>query len=295
MGIKHVIMCGLILLHFASASTKKTRLCVEYEIPNYWADEGALLVFCSLKRMHCMARCAHQSLCRAYNFRSTDGNCRLLPESPSCMTPNITEGWLYVALSTCSNHLPRRSTRPADGRWKWITVTDNPKGRSDIVQFSGRFPCRAFYKGLYIPGWWGAWPGQGVFRVALPHEKKKLTCMVGEFLVFLDPAEFVWDPMNNEYPVPANAVIGGYTPEWTPLYVARRLVGSRIMPGFYNAANKMFQISNDGYKEYTTGDLLLNVWRLYYEAHDCSVYHNIKAITARRIDVKHCLLIINLL
>ena len=262
MNIKWVILCGLSLLGFAYASINKTRLCVEYDIPNHWAKDETLLMIVGLTQSRCMATCVRQPLCRAFNFHSTDGTCRLLPKSPSCMTPNITEGWLYVALSTCRKHQPWRAMIPADDGWRWVALPDNPATRDDIVQFTSRFICRIYHKGLYVPGWWAAQPGQGVFRGAIPQERKRLDCAIGKCLVLLDPSRFAWTPIDIEDHVPGNAVIGGYDADSTPLYIARKLIDSTMMPGFYNAARKMLVIIYNRYSEYTTGDLLLFVWAL---------------------------------
>ena len=276
MNPNYVISCISFILCFACASINKTRLCVEYEIPDYWAEEKALSVIPGMTRAHCMTQCVRQPLCRAFNFRPVDGNCRLLPEYLDCRTPNTTVGWLYVSLSTCSQRQPWQSTRPMESGWQWIT-SENPSVRNGTLQFGRRFASRIHHKGLYLPGWWSPWP-RGIFRGAIPHEERRQNCDVGEFLVLPDPARFIWTPVNMRNPAPINAVIGGYAADSTPLYVARRLINSDMMPGFYNAAKKMLVIVYNSYTVYTTGDLLLFVWI----AHDCSMHREISTQERRR-------------
>ena len=124
------------------------------EIADHLVHEEVFSVISGFTRGRCLAQCVRQPLCRAFNFRSADGTCGLHPESPSWMTPNITEGWLYVTLSPCNHRRPWRPMRPIDDGWRWI-VTDDLSARSDIVRFSERFPCHIFHKGLYLPSWWG--------------------------------------------------------------------------------------------------------------------------------------------
>ena len=255
-SLKYALLNSLIIVYMTAASIYKSRLCVEYEIADYRAKEEALLEINGLTHSGCMVQCARQPICRVFNFRPAYGTCRLHPEFNGCMTPNTTEGWLYVSLSTCGKRPPRQSMRPADGGWRWIS-TENPKARSDIVELSGRFPCRIFYKGLYLPGWWGAWPAPGEFRVSIPHEKRIIRCNIGEFLVLLDPSRFSWTRVDIENPVPTNAVIGGHATDSTPLYIARKLIGTEMMPGFYNAVNKALYVVYYGYREHLPGDLLL--------------------------------------
>ena len=253
-----MILCTLTLLYPSSAITNKTRLCVEYEIADHFAQEEVFSVIPGLTQSLCMAQCVRRSFCRGFNYRSVDGICRLHPESPRCMTPNTTVGWLYVALSTCSNRLPWRSTRPIDDGWRWV-VTENPSARNDIVRFSGRFPCRIFHKGVYLPGWWSSWPNRGIIRATNPQDKRTLFCRVGdgEFLVLLDPSRFIWTPVDIEDNIPATTVIGGYTTDATPLYVARKLFGPDMMPGLYNALTKKVHVNYNGYREVDPGDVLV--------------------------------------
>ena len=254
-----IFLCGSALLCISSASISKTRLCVEYEISNYWTDEEAFFVILGVTQGRCMAQCVRQPVCRAFNFRPVDGSCRLLPEYLGCRTPNTTVGWLYVSLSTCSQRQPWQSTCPMESDWQWIT-SKNPAARTDTVGFSGRYLSRIFYKGVYLSSWWAPWPRE-IFRGVHPYDSMDVNCDVGEFLALLDAARFSWTAVNIDDPVPVNAVIGGYATDLAPLYVARRRVNGEKIPGFYNATSKMVVIVSNGYRVYTTGDLLLFLWR----------------------------------
>ena len=254
-SLNYAVLNASIIVYITAASVYKSRLCVEYEIANFWAKEEALLVIHGLTRGGCMVQCVHQPICRAFNFRPANGTCRLHPEFIGCMTPNNTDGWLYVSLATCKQHPPWQSMRPADGGWRWIS-TDNPEARGDLVELSGRFLCRIFYKGLYLPGWWGSWPAPGEFRVSIAHEKRIIRCNIGEFLALLDPSRFYWTRVNMEDAMPTNAVIGGHATDSTPLYIARKLIIFEMMPGFYNAVNKTLYVVYNRYREDPPGDLL---------------------------------------
>ena len=261
--LKFITLCASSLLCLVSATVNKTRLCVEYAVSNHWAEEEALLLVPGLTQSRCMARCVRQPLCRAFNFRSTDGTCRLHPESPPCMTLNTTEGWLYVALSSCSQYQPWHSMRPVDDGWQWITAKE-PSVRNDILEFGGRLFCRIFYKGLYLPGWWGKWPPPGLYRVVVPHKKMVIKCMNGEFLVLPNSTRFDWIPVST-YPFPTNAVIGGYATDLTPLYVARRQY-TRLphpVPGIYNVVTEKFYVVYNGYTEETAGNISVLVPNWY--------------------------------
>ena len=73
-SLKYAVLNASIIVYITAASVYKSRLCVEYEIANYWAKEEALLVIHGLTRGGCMVQCVHQPICRAFNFRPSMSN-----------------------------------------------------------------------------------------------------------------------------------------------------------------------------------------------------------------------------
>ena len=238
----------------AAVSVKKVRLCLEYVIEDYWAGNDALLVELGVTQGKCMTQCARKPPCMAFNFRPVDGNCRLLTAVTTCIKPNTTEGWLYVSLSTCDQHRPWHSIRPAENGWQWVAGDEINTG-SNVVAAGHRFLSRVYYKGLYLPGWWSSSAGHIRFRAVLPGGDV-VRCIIGEFLVVSNPGRVQWSPAATNHAILGNALIGGYGPDSTPFYICRKRLNRAEMFGFYNAENQVAYFCYNGYNETMPGDII---------------------------------------
>ena len=225
------------------ANSNKIRLCAEFEIDNFASNQTTpLTTIMALLTRQCMLKCVQIRPCMAFNYRSYDGQCVLLAKE-TCLIPNIAPGWKYISLATCQNRAPWRSIRPDNYGWNW-TQLDDPQSRNDVIGVTAnrpsRFVGRIFYKGLYLPGWGQKKKGESKVRAVDPTEETKASCLAGgEYIILGDDFMHQWIPLEVGGKVPENAVLAGYDPNFSPLFIVRALINGIPVSGYYHPGTKM--------------------------------------------------------
>ena len=217
-----ILMLYVVLCSVAQGFFNKTRLCVQHEINDYNSSASPLQTINGTSRGRCFMECVrHQytnSSCSAFQFQPKYGFCELLPEV-TCMAENVTPGTTFVGLSECRYSAPWQPAVPEDGNWQW--VTDPPTMDGTITERSPlggwRYVTRVLHQGLYLPGSTKV----SRFHSAGPH-RVEFTCESNiQYLIFDDPSHYNWEAFNVGDPIPYMAIIGGYWPEYTPLYILK--------------------------------------------------------------------------
>ena len=214
----------LVLFYVVHGIFDKTRLCLQYEINNYNSSAVRLKVLQRTSRVGCFIACVrHQHThpwCRAFQFHRKQGLCELLPEVDlTCMAEDVAQGITFVGLSGCHFSPPLQSAIPENGTWRW--VTDPPTTDGTVYERSPRgavrYVTRVLHKGFYLPGR----TDRKGFHSAGP-DRVAFTCKFNiQYLTFEDPSQYNWEPFEVGDPITSMAIIGGYWPEYTPLYVLK--------------------------------------------------------------------------
>ena len=243
----------------------KTRRLVEFIMDEYYPGGEPIQTLQGLTRNKCMVICVRTRNCSAFNFRSEDGMCMLHPAytKKECMAENFTEGLEYVHMThTSDGARPWRGlrTKQYHGHWKAdiTTKTGIPFLRSNLG--GKRHVARVLYKGLYIPG--HTHYSTNRFQMTTPdgalHTFEQCRKTV-QHLVFKNSSYFKWDVFYAGWAIPTNAIIGGYWPDGTPLYIASATMarGARY-PLYYDTHTRKT------YPEFDTQEptlcILLDTW-----------------------------------
>ena len=223
-----VLMLHFVLYSVTHGIFNKTRLCVQHEINDYNSSASPLQTINRTSRGRCFMECVrHQytnSSCRAFQFQSKYGFCELLPDV-TCMAENVTPGISFIGLSECRFAAPRQQAVPEDGNWQWVTDPPTMDGTITERSPSGgwRYVTRVLHQGLYLPG---STKG-GRFQSAGP-SRAPFSCNSNiQYLTFEDPSHFKWEPFNAGDAIPSTAIMGGYWPGYTPLYILRVIAPPR--------------------------------------------------------------------
>ena len=221
----------------------KTRLSVEFVVDDYHPGGEPIQTLKGLTRNKCMSSCARTKYCSAFNFRSENGMCMLHPAyiKKECMAENFTQGLEYVHMTDTFDGVPPwRGLRNKDnnhGYWKVNPTrqTGIPYLRSDLGAV--RHVARVLYKGIYLPG--GADGFNRRITLATPHGTLKSVGQCRTTMqhpVFKNSSYFQWDMFYAGWAIPTNAIVGGYWPDGTPLYITSTVYGRGVRyPGYYDA------------------------------------------------------------
>ena len=218
------LACGMllwgVLVLLAKADISKQRLCIQYEVADYNSSMIPQKKLFGMSWNSCFVQCVrHQpqrSPCRAFHFRQEEGVCELLPEDIKCMADNMTPGTTYVHLSDCEAVVPWRGINPNPGPLEWVTVRSGVHGlRSPLGGL--RYVVRVVNKGLWLTGY-----GElSKAKVAGPDGVTIICSSNIQYLKSSDPEPFSWVSFSMGDPIPAAAIVGGYWPNGTPLYIVR--------------------------------------------------------------------------
>ena len=238
-----LLLC--ISLSVAQCVVHKTRRVVEFTMDDYHPGGEPIQTLEGLTRNKCMSSCVRIGNCSAFNFRSEDGMCMLHPvyTMTECMAENFTEGLEYVHMTNTPNGVtPWQGVRTKEYHKQWkvnpATRTGIPYVKSDMN--AKRHVARVVYKGLYLPGYTERFNRR--FKMVTPdgirHTFEQCRRMV-QYLVFKNSSYFKWEVFYAHWAIPSNAVIGGYWPDGTPLYIASatRAKGFRY-PVYLHAHNR---------------------------------------------------------
>ena len=233
---------GSALMLFVLGDVNKKRLCIQYEMDDYNSSMIPLKKLSAVTRSACFVECVrHQqgsSPCQAFHFRQAEGICELLTKDISCMAANVTPGTTYVHLSGCESVAPWRHINPGSDPLQWVT---NRVGALSLrSQLGGyRFVVRVLHKGLWLPGY-------GVSRrahIARP-DGRGITCHSNiQYINSSEPVPYRWVRFFVGDSVPAGAIVAGYWPNGTPLYIVYRATinAGTLISGYYNAESRQIR------------------------------------------------------
>ena len=237
----------------------KKRLCLQYEMHDYNSSRIPLKKLSAVTRSACFVECVrHQqgsSPCQAFHFRQVDGICELLPRDITCMADNTTPGTTYVHLSECGSVAPWRRINPESGPLQWM-ANRHRFGTLGLPSPLGgyRYVIRVLHKGLWLPGF-----ATHKAYVTLPYGGR-ITCRSNiQYINSSKPTPYLWVPFAVGDPVPVGAIVAGYWPNCTPLYIIYWVAveyGS-LYPDYYNAES--LQIGSNG--RFRLGSLRILVCR----------------------------------
>ena len=222
---------------FAKGDVNKKRLCVQYEMTDYNSSMIPLKKMSGMTRSSCFVECVrHQqgrSPCRAFHFRQLEGICELLPKDITCMADNTTPGTTYVHLSDCGSVAPWSRINPEPGPLQWVTNRDRFGTLGMLSPLGGyRLVVRVLHKGLWLPG-----HATHKAYVTLPNGIRIACRSYIQYINSSKPTPYLWVPFSVGHPVPASAIVAGYWPNGTPLYIIYRVaINERtLVPGYFNA------------------------------------------------------------
>ena len=238
--------CGVflgVLVLFARGDYNKKRLCVQYEMDDYNSSMVPLKKMSGVTHSACFVECVrHQqggSPCRAFHFRKAEGICELLPKDITCMADNTAPGTTYVHLSDCEAVAPWHGIKPSSGPLQWIA-----KKRGSLKLHSplggDRYVVRVLNKGIWLPGRARSEaiterPGGG-----------RITCRSNiQYINSSKPVPYRWVRFTVGDRVPPSAIVAGYWPNGTPLYIVYTATindGAR-MPDYYNADSRQIGLN----------------------------------------------------
>ena len=231
-------------LAFARGDINKTRLCLQYEIDDYNSSMIPLKTLSGVNRSVCFMECVrHQMVsppCRAFHFRPVDGICELLPGDIPCMVDNTTPGTTYVHLSECESVAPWRAIKPDHSPIQWITnVEEAFYLRSPLG--ADRYVIRVLHKGMWLPGFRLL---TATSNVAGP-DGVRISCLSNiQYIKSSDPAPYQWIPFAVGDPVPVTAIVSGYWPNATPLYIVHMTstnANGVLYSGYYNEESRLIR------------------------------------------------------
>ena len=208
------------LSSIAGGVIKKDRLCVQYEINDYNSSAHRCDALNAASKTACFMECAYHRwcLCRAFQFNSWDGFCEILGKE-KCMAENKTPNILFVSVSECKSILPWHSTKPVDGKWRWVTDPPTRKGTVKIKSPGGgvRHVVRAFHQGLFLAG---SFTGGRLFAGIPSGGILQCTSNV-QFMIFENSSDYSWENFYKGDPIPSTAIVSGYGTDGAPLYIVR--------------------------------------------------------------------------
>ena len=232
-----ILILRAVLFSDANGIIRKARLCIQYEIKDYNSSLARLKTLNGTSRGGCFMKCVRHLECRAFQFHPNDGLCELLPEV-ACMAENKTAGINLVGLSEC-HFLPLwKPVLPTNGNWQWVT---DPPTLDKTIELKSRRGARrkvgrVLYQGLYLPGY----ERNSRFNSAGPDGVRFFCKSEIQYLIFEDPSHYSWQSFHVGDPVPHSAIIGGYWPQDTPLYILKVFRGPNdsVYAFYYNAKSK---------------------------------------------------------
>ena len=216
-------------------ATTKRHLCVHFEMEHKRVQDNVMSVCLVQSKGQCMIKCAADARCTAFNFRSADGLCELLPDLLKCYEPDDNEDFLFTQLKLPDFKPPMtKQSKPLDTgdlQWVFINSTTVPSSSNIKVTESYRgYIALGFNKGMYIPAYW---PLEKV-RMFYPPGDSKVRCHHGYLLSVKNPELYRWVPFHAGSPLPIGSVSAGQHVDGTSLYIARVICGSGKRSGFYS-------------------------------------------------------------
>ena len=233
------LVCGIVI---------KTKTCVEFQAINYSLNVSILGQRHGIMREECMTSCIRSKVsCGAINFRMIDGACEFLPYQ-TCMSPQETvetDGTNVVQLGQCDGVPPGIGLLTStEHRLKWLTSSEIG-ARSVFVMGADRKVARVIYKGMYLPGFTTR---KGAFK-AYDGKRNLITCTNAiQYLTYSNTADYVWIHFTVGNQVPVKAIIGGYWPNGSPLYIVKTVPGGGVPEkcGYYNPTTQQSYIQQAG-------------------------------------------------
>ena len=242
-------------------TTMKRRLCVDFEMDHKRARYDVMSAQLCLSRSQCMMKCVADARCIAFNFRSGDGLCELLPGLPKCYEPDDHDDFIFTHLKLPDfNPLMAKQSKPPDTRdLQWVPCNSTTVPSSSNIEVANDgYVGLGFYKGMYLPAYWKASKAQIRF---LSPSNKSVRCAHGYLLSVQNPKQFEWVSSQTGSPIPIGSVSAGSHVDATPLYVVRIICEAGKRCGFYSSSFKrayvscQFPIDLDGEIE-----ILLHEW-----------------------------------
>ena len=238
-GLLFCVVFWSSLVMVAKGSSTKKRLCVQYEIHDFNVSMIALSTLSGMTQSVCFLECVrHQpghSPCRGFHFRPKEGVCELLPEESVCMTGSVVLGTTYVHLSGCTFMATYYGINPGPGPLRWFTNLAVQRGALHFQSPLGgiRYVVRVLHKGTWLPGWGTLFAA----RIAGPDGVQFICRSNIQFINSSDPVQYRWISFSVGDPVPTLAIVAGYWPNGTPLYIIQLTVSDvgSIFPAYYNA------------------------------------------------------------
>ena len=216
--------------------TLKRHLSVDFEADHRRAPDGIISAHRGISRRICMLKCAADVRCTAFNFRSGDGFCELLPELPKCYEPDEDNDFIFTQLKQ-SDFKPAiaivKQTKPPDTSYlQWVPCNSNTFPSSSNIQVShGRFVALCFYKGLYLPATWIH--SSKEMKSFYPPGNRKVRCDHGYLLSVQSRNHFKWASFRFGNPIPVGSVSAGSHVDATPFYIVRVMCQKGERSGFY--------------------------------------------------------------
>ena len=232
------LLCSvmLVLVLVTASEHTKRRLCVEYAAKDYrWIGPSLANLYVS-DQIHCMKQCALNQNCWAFNYGHQQGLCELMRRRRDCMSIMEQPDFHFVHWISCDMVAPWRKLNPKDISWQWVDPSSS-LNMSTLVSLSNtnsRYVSRVLYRGMFLPGWWQL----GKFRTAAPFGERVI-CenQYGQWLSF-DSHRYMWLPLTAGQSIPTKAVIAGYWPDESPLYIIRDEKSTgEYYSGYYNERN----------------------------------------------------------
>ena len=217
----------------------KKRLCFQYEIEDYNTSMTAFKKLPWMTRSTCFLECVrHQrggSPCRGFHFRQEEGICELLPEENTCMAGNTEPGTTYVHLSDCKFVAPYRGLNPNPDPLPWVRDPTTLEGTLGFRSPMGRvrYVVRVLHKGMWLTGF-----GQFYKAYVAGPDGVNFTCRYNiQYINSSDPVPYNWVSFSVGDAVPSLAIVAGYWPNGTSLYIIRlaSVNEGAIFPASYNA------------------------------------------------------------
>ena len=194
-------------------------------------------------RSQCMMKCAADAHCIAFNFRSGDGLCELLPGLPKCYEPDDRDDFIFTHLKLPNfNPLMAKQSKPPDTRdLQWVPCNSTTVPSSSNVKVTNDgYVGLGFYKGMYLPAYWKASKAQIRF---LSPSTKSVRCDHGYLLSVQNPKLYEWVAFQTGNPIPIGSVSAGSHVDATPLYIARAICEAGKRCGFYSSSFKRAYVS----------------------------------------------------
>ena len=240
----------------------KRRLCTDFEIDNKRAQHDVLFTHSGLSKRHCMMTCAADARCIAFNFRSGDGFCELLPELAKCYEPDDDNDFIFTQLKLADFKLlmAKQSKPPNTSNLQWVPYNSTATPSSYNIQVDNvRYVGLGFYKGMYLPAYWIA--SKKVVRFLYPPDNKRLRCDNGYLLNVQNPDQYKWVTFKVGNSISIGSVSAGSHVDATPLYIARVICEDGTRSGFYTYSVRMVYVACQKVL-YPEGEieLLLHVW-----------------------------------